>query len=213
MSVTVGELCGLKKSGSGAVLDAVATGLSPLNAIPYVGNIANSVGGLAGVIHSGEKKDREAITKHSPAWSLLPGAGSYRMAQRSRGVADESKELGAKHPYANLVAEMIGPATSSIPGALLGSVIGANLAKGDTKALGALLGAVAGGIIPNTVGTLSAAVTKHRSSQEQVDKETSRRAIQKYLVPGMATYDSWKRYGRSRDWDKDYAKSNDKKDK
>ncbi len=164
---------------------------------------ANTVGKIMGFF-DGEKVDteeeREKLVAGSPLRGLAPGHGSYRVGQRLRGSAEESKEHGAKHGIANLIAEQLGGATAALPISALGAALGVMLSGNP---IGMLTGAGLGAVLPTGVGSLLAAIKKRRTAEEQADiDDNASRALLKYLVPGMSTYDMFKRYGRSKDWEK-----------
>ena len=178
-------------------------------AIPYVGSMANSVGGLAGIFSKGDKS-----RKGSAVENLIPGVGTYRLNNRLRTVADDENERSKKDknlavkPYHSLVAEQFGPLTSALLAGGLGAGIGAAADSGD-RGRGGLVGGltglgVAGGA--GLVALLAAAIRRRRTQNEQDSADSSVAA--KWLLPGKAQYDTWKRLGRSRDLIKNDDKKN-----
>jgi hypothetical protein len=63
---------------------------------------------------------------------------------------------------------------------------------------------------PNLVGAIAAAIKRRRTKEEQIDSD-KKSVLKKYLVPGTAVYDYYKRIGRSQG-EREEAKENNKKD-
>lgn len=165
--------------------------------IPVLGlpiSLAGMGGTAAGLLRE-TKGDENPKTEGK---NLIPGVGSYRLAQRIRRVADQSDRAGAKGTR-NLLAEVLGGLTAPIVGAGVGGLagLGISAATGSNKGVGAGIGAGAGAALPQLIGALAAAVTKRRSRKEQTASDTSGRATAKYLVPGLGVYDYLKRLGAS----------------
>lgn len=168
--------------------------------IPYLGllpGLASMGGGIGGLVVK-PKGDKNPETQ---ATNLIPGVGQFRLAQRSRRMADMSERAG-KPGIANLIAEKLGLMTSSLVGAGAGALGGLGLsaaAGGDStaKGIGAGVGAGVGVAAPLLIASLAAAIKRRRTNAEQVASDTMGRAVAKYIVPGLATYDEFKRLGAS----------------
>lgn len=197
-----------------ATLPSQALAHSGIPVVSQLGALANMGGAIGGLISDPEKEKNPK----TDVLSLVPGVGNYRLSQRSRRVMDESNRRGARGT-ANLVAEAVGPVTSSIIGAGTGGVLGGALgslkrdAFGRTGVVpGAAVGAIAGGVLPVLIGSIAAGIRRKRTLDEQAAADTKGRAVAKYLVPGLAQYDSFKRLGASSHLD-DKSKKTDKKEK
>ena len=163
------------------------TGFAPAAAL------SDRIGNIAGLVADPEG-DLNPATRGS---SFIPGVGAYRLAQRKRRVADASNAKGA-HGTANLVAELLGKYTSSAVGGVAGGLLGKRLG-GDKRH--AAIGAVTGAVAPLILGSLGAAISSKRTKDEQVERDSAGRAVAKYLIPGLATYDNYKRLGASSNYD------------
>ena len=173
---------------------AVAAQIPLVGILPALAGAAGSIGGLV-VKPKGDKNPETQAT------NLIPGVGQFRLAQRSRRMADMSERAG-KPGIANLIAEKLGPMTSSLVGAGAGALGGLGLAAaagGDSRAkgVGAGVGAGVGVAAPLLIAALAAAIKRRRTNAEQIAADTTGRAVAKYLVPGLATYDDYKRLGAS----------------
>ena len=151
---------------------------------PGVGNIIARLVGNAGDMSPQEYR------ASNPARNYIPFHRSYAMGQRSKMVARESERRGAKHHAANLLAEVLAPELHMGLGAATGYAL-TGTRKGT--AIGAGLG-----LAPSMLTSIAAALTKRRSLAHQARRNTAGRAALKWLVPGMANYDMWKRLGASR---------------
>ena len=194
------ELEDLAKA-AGAIADMILPAVGAVamdRALPGgLGSTLMSVGEVVGTLNGeavNTPKRRKYVAAMPSALSMFPVVGGSKIGLRLRGVAEESREDEAESPIANLAAEYLGHGTSLILPALLGAYLGRDSGH-------ELVGALGGAALPMVAGGLAAAVTKRRTKQEQTDSETTRRALLKYLVPGLGTYDRFKRYGRSKDWD------------
>lgn len=194
----------LVKSGSLAtdylatIPTTVATGV-PLLGLPV--SVASTGGSIAGLVAAPK-------TKHNPetdAMSVVPGVAQYRLMQRYRRVMDESNRRRA-HGTANTVAEQLGGISGTLVGGGLGAAAGGGigaLAGGrDAAGSGALIGGIAGLTLPTIIGGIVAGIRRKRTLGEQAAADTTGRAVAKYLVPGLSTYDSLKRLGASTHLDK-----------
>jgi len=202
---------------AGAVSDAILPGVSGniLGMIPglnLVSGVANASGSVSGLFSPTTPELRKRLADRNAAVSLVPGWGTFRQAQRLRGVADESREDGAAHPYAHLAAEQLSITPQLIAAMALGGGVGGVVGLGQLdspggpdkamRSAGIGAGVGAGSVaLAYLIGALAAAATKRRTRQEQTDTETGERTVLDLLVPGLASYDTFKRYGRSRDWD------------
>jgi hypothetical protein len=178
------------------LIDDVGVGAPVSNGLPAV------VGDLLGLaLKPQTEKERADAMRRSVLWNLLPGVTRYRLSRRARAVADAAK---GKYPYANLIAERLGSAPALLAstgvGAGLGAVIGhlINEDRSSGAGVGALIGAGAGGMA-ELGARIAAAVHKRRSMDDQRERDSSKaRLLAKYLVPGLAGYDYYKRLGASR---------------
>lgn len=193
----------LTKSGSLAtdylatLPTTVATGV-PLLGLPI--SAASTGGSIAGLV-SAPKTKRNPETD---AMSVIPGIAQYRLMQRYRRVMDESNRRRA-HGTANVVAEQLGAIPSVLVGGGLGAAAGGGigaLAGGrDGAGSGAIIGGMAGLTLPVIIGGIVAGIRRKRTLGEQAAADTTGRAVAKYLVPGLGTYDSLKRLGASTHFD------------
>ena len=158
-----------------------------------LGDTANGIGMFAGYMDDGD--DYGGVSNY------VPGMTSYHTARRNKRVAKEMlKKDPNSHPYANIAAEHIGGLTSL----LLASGIGAGIGGLKGKSLeGAGNGALAGGgaaALASLIGTIRGLSKKRRTDEEQLARETTGRAVAKYLIPGLAAEDRLMRLGKSRDY-------------
>jgi len=185
-------------------------GSTPSHAVlgPATASLADQFGSLAGIFSGYDDESEDDY--NDGRYNLIPGYGQYLLNQRrgitTRKMEELAEELGEKdkRPMANNVSEILAP----ILHAGVGAGIGAALAgRGNRLAgVGAGTGAVA---LAHLIGTLAGAAHKRRSDREQLDKETKARAVAKYLIPGLSSYDQILRIGKSRD----YTGKNSKKKK
>lgn len=192
---------------AGLVSDYLATiPTSMASGIPVVGQLASLAGsgGYIGGLVADPEGDGNPATS---ALSVVPGVGQFRLGQRRRRVMDASNAAGASGT-ANLVAEHLGgltsPLVSAAAGGLIGSGLGAAIGGHNGARHGAGRGALAGaavGLTAPVVAAIAAAIRRKRSKQEQIASDTTGRAVAKYLVPGLAAYDSAKRLGASTHYD------------
>lgn len=205
----------LEKQAGSAPLEFGGALSSALIATPgglRAGDLFNGIGDLYGLLKKEPEEDQDEknidFASRNAAMSLIPGFGGWRMGRRSRGIAEESKRDSSKHPYANLIAEQLGRITSALGSTGLGALAGtglSNLSRSTNKLQGAVVGGGVGllaSILANIGGAAKAGTTPRRTREEQSERDDSAsRVLLKYLVPGVSTYDSFKRLGRSRDWD------------
>ena len=156
-----------------------------------------AIGATAGLLSDDLKKHRDSKLK-----ALLPGVGAYRIGERlSSQVKHEQEDADKKNrkdvrPVAHAMSEGFGPITSTAAAALAGLVAGgATTGRHSGAMAGAGLGA-AGAIAANLIGAIAAAIKRRRTKEEQM-KSDEKSVLLKYLIPGLATYDSYKRLGRS----------------
>ena len=163
-----------------------------VGSIPFIGpafTVAPYWAGLASAPDNSQK---------GIGMSFLPGVSSFRRGNRMKTqvmrelaqIENDKKNKDAR-PVAHAIAEHIGPTTSFLTSAVLGSGLGALLAKRK----GALAGAGIAGVA-TLIGMLAAAIKRRRTKQEQIDADKGS-VLMKYLVPGTGTYDYFKRLGRS----------------
>jgi hypothetical protein len=201
------DVAGLKQAAD-PVQEGLATGLSPLRlwlgAVPGVGRlqaIGEGAGGLTGLLQEGpDAEEKQRLADRPAALSLLPGVGTYNMARRAKGVADQSAELGGEHPYANMWTEELAPISQILAGLGGGAAVGGAVRGREGVLPGMAIGAGAASL-PVLIGAIAAGIRKRRTEQEQADTETGGRVALKALVPGVGTYDRFKRLGVSRNWE------------
>jgi len=168
----------------------------------FTNTAANSIAPIAALLSGDvDEQEKKKLTRGRNAF--LPGGFGYNIGRRARGVAGESKEDGARASKPNLWSEESGSLTAAGITTGLASLIGKKLGGRDGAARGALAG-----IGVSTAGTVAAALLalakKRRTREEQTahdDKGSN--VLLNLLVPGTATYNRFKRIGRSRDWDAD----------
>lgn len=192
-----------------------------MGAVPGLGNVVNTgayIGGLASNVESEDGK-REAVR------ALIPGVGSYRFGNRIRSqVLKElddikaNKDYAGARPKAHAIAEHLGGLTSPLAAALLGGALGAGAGgltgKGENAAFGAGVGAIGGAAtagLAQVIGAIAAGIKRRRTKEEQI-KSDKGSLLAKYLLPGVSTYDYYKRIGRSQG-DREEAKKEKKTDK
>ena len=155
--------------------------------------------------------------------SLIPGVGAYRMGNRlktqikreQRDIDNNSKYQGAS-PLSHAISEALGTGTSSLAMAGIGAGLGA-LASNDKKkgtTIGALTGA---GVSAAAIlaASIAAAIKRRRTKEEQIEHDKGS-ILKNLLIPGVGTYNSYKRMGRSqgeRDEDKNNKNDNKKTNK
>lgn len=162
------------------------------------GNAINLLGTSGGMLATGRDHDED-----SGYWSVLPGVGAYRMANRARKVQEEEAEELKKnpgsnpdlHPNGSFFGDTFGGLTSTGLLTALGAGAGA-LAKGRRGALygaGTGLGVAGAAMLGSAI---AAAITKRRKKKDQLKADSGAgNVLAKFLVPGKATYDMWKRLG------------------
>ena len=181
-------------------------GLHPaLAPVAPVLNTATYLGGLL----SPEK----AVS--STSMNLVPGVTGFNWGNRIKSqvkrelkdIAKDKGHEGAK-PVAHAVAEHLGQITSIAGTAGLGALLGALAGKTD-RTRGAIAGGLAGlgaGTGMQLIGALAAAIRRRRTKEEQIESDKGS-VLKKYLIPGTAVYDYYKRVGRSQGDMEESAKS------
>ena len=180
-----------------------------------IAEAAGDIGYLAGLMSNEDEANRNDIS----AMSFMPGAYEYNRGRRiksqvlreMRDVEKDERNKGAR-PMAHAIAEHFGPATSTLSSLGIGALIGA-LANKKDRGLGAILGVAGGGAVSlaaTLAASIAAAIRRRRTKQEQIDSDKGS-VLAKYLVPGLAVYDDYKRVGRSQG-DREES-SNNKEDK
>lgn len=164
-----------------------------------------------------------------PLWlGFVPGYAGYARGNRLKTqvlreleqIKKDKKHEGAR-PVAHAVSEFIGPHTSMLSSVLLGSLVGgagtAAWTDDKDKAMaGGVAGAIAGGgyaAMKELVAAIKAAIHRRRTKEEQIESD-KRSLLRKYLIPGAASYDYYKRMGRTqgeRDEDSDNGKKKEDK--
>ena len=167
-----------------------------LNAAGAGGEILGAVGNVP--------TDADIAEMNRSQWqAFLPGVSHYRMLARARHNA---KKTGGVHPDWNVYGETFGGVPSMLAGTIAGAALGALSAQGfissDRERIRkAVMGGLIGAGIPLTfqgIGALAAAISRRRTKQEQREHDDSRN-IANWLIPGVATYNKYKRIGRMLD--------------
>lgn len=180
----------------GDAVGSIAWSMDPTG----IGSIANSIGGIHG-LGAKVNPNAEAELDDHGARAILPGVGASRVIQRLRNQLTAND--GSSHRYwSTQTGQFTGNIIPGLIGAGVGAHIGANSADEENKGTGAIIGGIAGGVGTvagiNLLAALTAAVTRRRTKQEQAEAAASGgRVAADYLVPGHATYNLWKSYGRS----------------
>lgn len=180
-----------------------------LSAIPG-GGLVGPGAYIAGLASDEDNTHRDASK------ALIPGVSSYRMGNRIktqvmrelRDIEKDDKHKGAR-PVAHAIAEHLGGGTSALAASGIGAALGAALGGGKGALIGGGVGAGAAGVAA-LAASIAAAIKRRRTKEEQIESD-KKSILMKYLVPGISSYDYYKRIGRSqgeRDEDK-----NNKKDK
>lgn len=181
--------------------------LEALKVVPGIGPVAkagqlglNTGSLIHGFSQPVSDADIEAMD-NSVGKAFIPGVGASRMIRRMRHNDDKT---GGAHPTANVVGETFGTSVpilaSIIAGAALGGIIKSQnpLATRHDVAKGSLIGAGIGGGLTG-LATLAAwgaaGLTPRRTKAEQKEHDDSTN-VSNWLVPGVATYNHAKRFGR-----------------
>ena len=144
--------------------------------------------------------------------SYIPGGLSYNWSKRIQNQVKEQEARALKKKLqsrarANAAGEILGGVSSTILPTLLTAGIGAGigaLSAGDgNRGNGALAGSVAGALTglgitatAGLVGAITAAVSRRRTAEEQMQHDTSPH-VSNWIVPGVSSYNYYKRLGRS----------------
>jgi hypothetical protein len=180
--------------------------------VPHAGPLATGIGASAGLLSDDFKEHDSSKLK-----AFIPGVGGYRLGRRLSSQVkheqEDARKLGRKDvsPVAHATAERLGQLTSILASTALGGGLGAMVNKKDRGKgfrVGAGLGAGAASLA-NLGGLIAAGVKRRRTKEEQLDAD-SESTLDKYLVPGLATYGASKRMGRSQG-DRDENPENKKK--
>lgn len=176
---------------------------------------------IAGAVsgYKGDDLDDEETAKNRSEMNLLPFVSQYRAGKRNGVVARKMKELGDKkgkktHSVANIVAETLGPLSTTALAAAGGAALGRKYMKDSPNGglSGGAKGAIAGAGVAGVAelgAFINSLIRKRRTDEEQLERESARRAILKYIVPGLSVHDSVMRLGKSRDYldDRDKIKT------
>ena len=117
--------------------------------------------------------------------------------------AQKNKASSKARPKAHAISELLGPITSHFATGLAGAGIGA-LAGGRQ---GMLRGAAIGGSLSyasKAIAAIAAAIKRRRTKEEQLENDKGS-ILKKYLIPGLAEYDLFKRQGRAFDENDEYV--------
>lgn len=178
----------LARAGGGPIGTGIASGVG----------LADSIGVIHGSVTNIPTDQQIQQINNQQTKALIPGVASSRLARRRRKQGASSWRAFSQH---------FGPATSSLViaglAAIVGGTVGAQTGKeqiADGSKFGtahrAMLGAAAGlGI--SGLGMLLAGVTPTRTKQQQAAHDASSGVtLLNLLVPGFATYNKYKSYGR-----------------
>jgi len=205
------------------VYSDIGVSLVPRALIPYgLGDTAHTIGQTAGALTANELSDKDAeklakeLAKQKLAWDLVPGVGGYRIGQKAMLNARKNNKETA---LMNVLGEQYGAIPTFLAGGLLGGVAGGigggivgnkydltgspNSEDPDVKMasralginLGASLGILVGGAMPILVSGALAFIRRRRTAEEQKAHDQSAN-IGNWLIPGMSTYNAYKRLGR-----------------
>lgn len=151
------------------------------------------------------------LSEASLAKTWLPGVGSYRVGQRTAATTNLAKD--PQKAKINAVSEAAGPHVNTVLATLLGLGVGAGVGSYDEgfqfdkehrreilkKALaGAALGGVASTAM-NVGSGIAAAITPHRTPEEQASHDETSHKYRNLLIPGYGTFEFLKRYGSAPD--------------
>lgn len=186
----------------GAALGAIAPGLAD----------AVSIGGaIHGAVQPTPTEEEEAKLDKEPLLSMAPGVAASRVMRRLKrqNRADNGSQ---RHTW----AQQFGPLTSTLLAAGAGAGIGAGAGalagagqRPEAAGTGALIGAgigAGGSLAAHLLGAGLAGLTPTRTRAEQRAYANSD-AAGEWLVPGLATYNAYKSYGRS------HADANEREEK
>ena len=156
----------------------------------------SALGGVVGLAQA-DDGDKELP---DDALSLLPGVGAARTVRRLRRVR---KELVPESRFqrSRILADILAPIATIAAGNYAGRRIG-EAANTMYPEEGGSIGAAAGTLLaamPVVAGAIVAGFTPRRTHKEQ---QTAERApFSRSLIPGVGTYDLFKRLGYSKTYD------------
>lgn len=195
--------------------------------IPYIGGPANVVGSIAGSLNEAPTEKEEKDMDDNPTLSLVPGVGAYRVGRRLRAQT-ESDRGDFRHTLGTLFGDTTSTLATTTAATILGAALGAYGGKryGNTGdkyqdiGVGAGIGAMGGmalgaggSLLAQIVAAIKAGVTPTRTKAEQRAYANDPSIAAEFLVPGVATYNRFKSYGRSMADAKERDKKDEKKDK
>lgn len=162
--------------------------------IPYVGPLFNLGGNLHGFMD-----DDTNVPGDSKG--LIPGVGDSRLLRRQRRVR---KELVPESSFqrSRILSDQMTPLTSTVLLGLAGAGVGGAVSSGSGEN-GVIKGAGIGagiGLAGGLLGALLAGITRRRTAEEQRAAE-KQPAMLAHVVPGLGTYNLWKRLGYSQNYD------------
>ncbi len=177
-----------------AALPSEIGGSIVTNTLPF-GPYLSLAGTAAGLLRGSPSRLAQTEAYDRSYSNFIPGVGDYRLARRGLRAAEDTGSSGS------MLSELIGPATSTLLSGIVGAGLGRALDGSRGMYSGAGLGLLAGAGL-NAIGALPALLTKTRNLDEQKrnDKNTLR-TILKYILPGLGSYDRYKRYGYTRAYD------------
>lgn len=157
--------------------------------------------GLTGLITglSSGKVSPEKLKARDPVAAMVPGIGDYYTAQRE---TQQAKETGRWSPT---IADILGRSTSVAGTTALGAGLGAGLGSvtgnPDDIRAGTVIGLFTGAGL-NLIGLISGMLARRRRAEEQKDIDEQIGVggyLGRYLVPGVASYQSVQRGRASED--------------
>ena len=159
--------------------------------------LSSKVGYIAGLLDASKHDDKDIKEMNkSLGLSFIPGVGSYRIAKKRYNNAVKNN---ADTATANIVGERWGGLTSTLIGALAGAGIGIGAERiitGKTPSDDSFVGgALVGASAPVLAAAALALINRRRTKAEQKEHDQSSN-ISNWLIPGMATYNKFKRMGR-----------------
>lgn len=187
----------LNKKASSPIFDKMF-GIGNTGILPYL---------LTKAPTAAERK--RLLAEENTGWSTFaPFVADWRLSRARKSLAAEK---GGGKGLAKPISEGLGPGIASLlwtgAGAGIGAGIGALAgSKADNKGgkgTGALKGSAIGAgaglglsLLGEGIGALSALISRRRTEKEQTKYETSGgRTAMNYLLPGAATYNTYKNIG------------------
>ena len=170
-------------------------------------SLSGKLSGLSKLVGLVGNERHEGDDSGANALNIVPGVASYRLANRLKTQAVRQDRKHGGKAGDNIIGETFGSPISTGLATMLGAAIGGGYkyhkSKGNEEetAKGALVGGLGGlglSAAAHIAAMISAAARKRRSEEEQVEHD-SKLHVEDYLVPGMSTYNKYKRIGRVKD--------------